>query len=145
MSRKPLLLLVIAASLAWSVHAAQDQAETKPVERALRQLNDAFAKGNADAIRAMMTDDHRAVTTYYGGPVSRDGQLKLLPDLKFTEYKTGEVTVRMLGKGVALVTFPQTMKGTFRGKDLPVKSFASAIYIERDGAWREAFYQETPL
>ena len=93
----------------------------------------------------MMTDDHRAVTTYYGGAVSRDDQLKLLADFKFTEYKTGEVTVKLLGKGVALVTFPQTMKGTFKGKALPTKSHASAIFVEDDGRWRETHYQETPL
>jgi hypothetical protein len=37
------------------------------------------------------------------------------------------------------------MKGTFKGRDIPRNSFASAVWVKTDGRWLEAFYQETPL
>ena len=38
-----------------------------------------------------------------------------------------------------------TMKGTFKGRDVPRSSIASAVWVKTDGRWLEAYYQETPL
>jgi ketosteroid isomerase-like protein/outer membrane protein assembly factor BamB len=117
----------------------------REVEKALANLNEAFAKQDAAAIKRLTTADHVAVTGYYGGPQTRAEQLKSLKHHKLTEYAPGKVTVKLLGKDTALVTYPLTLKGTFRGKAVPVRNFASAVWIRREGQWREAFYQETPL
>lgn len=139
------LLLVLLAGLLLGTDAAADDAEIKEVEKAITVLNEAFKNRDAVAIERLLTEDHTAVTAYYGGPQTRAQQLKSLPDLKLTEYATGKYDVTLLSKDVALVTYALKQKGTFQGKEVPRRSYASALWVNRGGKWREAFYQETPL
>jgi uncharacterized protein (TIGR02246 family) len=117
----------------------------KDVEKAITTLNEAFRKVDAEAIKRFVTDDHVAVTVYYRGPQSVTDQIASLPDLKLAEYAAGKVKITLLGKDTALVTYELTMKGTFKGKELPRKSYAAAIWVNRGGKWLELHYQETPL
>src|SRR5262249_8475049 len=111
------LALVVAALLGGNV-AAGDEEAVREVKEALNALNKAFEQGNAAAIKKLLTADHVAVTPYYGGTMKRDDQLKALPDLKFSEYTAGKMSVRLLGREVALITYPLTMKGTFKGREV---------------------------
>lgn len=123
--------------------ASADDA-VKDVEKAISTLNNAFKTGHPEPIKALMTDDHLAVTPW-AGTQTRDDQVKTLPELKLSEYAAGKMTIRILGPDAALVTYPLTMKGTFKGKDVPAKNFASAVWVKKGGKWLEAYYQETPL
>lgn len=109
------------------------------------RADDAAADEVAAAIKAGMTADHVAVTGYYSGPVTRDEQIKSLAELKLTEYKSGKMKIKLLGKEGALVTYDLETKGTFKGKPLPRKNYASAVWVKQAGMWREAYYQETAL
>jgi hypothetical protein len=46
---------------------------------------------------------------------------------------------------VALRTFSAELKGTFQGKPLPPRVFATELLVKRDGKWVERFYQVTTL
>lgn len=139
------VVAVLAAGLFLGADARGEDSAVKEVKEAIGALNKAFAKRDADAARRLMTADHVAVTAYYGGPQTRDEQLKSLPDLKLTEYSAGKLKVTLLGKDAALVTYPLAVKGTFQGKPVPARSFTSAVWVKRGGRWLETFYQETPL
>ncbi len=115
------------------------------VEKAVTALNEAFHSRDADRIRDLITDDYRAVTVYYGEPLDKVRQVKSIPDHQLTEYSPGKIQVTVLGKDAALVRFILVQKGSFRGKPMPAKSFASAVWVRRTNRWQEAFYQETPL
>jgi ketosteroid isomerase-like protein len=125
--------------------APKDNAAKNQVRSAITTLNTAFERRNASAIRQLMTDDHVSVTAYYGGPMSKAEQLASLPDLNLLEYTAGELQVHFLGKDVALVTYSLTQKGTFKGKKVPPHNYAAAIWVNRNGKWLEAFYQDTPV
>jgi ketosteroid isomerase-like protein len=139
------MLVVLATGLLLGADAPRDDQAIKEVEKAIAALNDAFHTGDADKVKALMTEDHVAVTSYYGGPVDKAGQLKSLSDHQLTEYSPGKLKVTLLGKDSALVTYPLSQKGTYKGKEVAAKSFASAVWVRRGGRWLEAFYQETPL
>src|SRR5262245_53772244 len=116
--KRKLLGLVIALATGLPVAAGtpgQKQA-TKEIKEALSSLNAAFAKGDAAAVKRLLTADHVAVTTYYGGPQTRDEQLASLKDLKLTAFEAGELKVTLLGKDVALVTYPLKLRGTYKGQ-----------------------------
>jgi ketosteroid isomerase-like protein len=139
------ILPTLAAGLLLATSSHADDRAASEVEKAINTLNEAFTKGQADTIKALMTADHVSVTPYYGGPVSRDQQVKGVADYKLTEYTPARMKVTMLGKDAALVTYALTMKGTYKGKELPRKNFASAVWVRRGGKWLESFYQETAL
>lgn len=142
---RPYVLALVTVSLSSGIVAAGDEAVVREVRESLDALNKAFEKRDAESIRKLTTADHVSVTPYYRGAMKREEQLSTLPQLKFSEYTAGKMSVRLLGRDVALVTYPLTMKGTFKGQDVPRASFASAVWVKTDGRWREAFYQETPL
>jgi hypothetical protein len=90
-----------------------------------------------------MTADHVAVTPW-AGRQTRDEQIGTLKDLKLTAYKPGKMTITLTGPGSALVAYPLAMTGTFQGKPVPAESFAAAVWVLRDGGWKELYYHETP-
>jgi ketosteroid isomerase-like protein len=139
---KPVVAL-LAVALAAPCRA--DDAAADEVSAAIGKLNKAFEKGDAAALKQLMTADKVAVTGYYGGAVTRDEQIKSLPKLKLSEYRPGKMRIKLLGKESALVTYELEMKGTFDGKPLAAKSYASAVWVKQAGMWREAYYQETAL
>lgn len=114
----------------------------KEVESAIKVLNDTFKTGNATNIKALMAEDHVAFTPW-GGRQTRDEQIRTLPELKLTEYEPGPMTVTMLGADGALVAYSLKLKGTFEGKALPTRCYASAVWVKRGGKWLELHYQET--
>ena len=96
-------------------------------------------------IKRLTTPDHIAITSHRGEPQGRTEEIKSLPDLKVTEYTKGKFNVRLLSKEVALITYPLQLKGTFKGKKLFSKNYASSVWVKHDGQWLEAFYQETAV
>jgi ketosteroid isomerase-like protein len=138
------VLTVVGSTLIVTATARGDDA-TKEVEKGIAALNDAFQKRDADGIKRLTVEDHVAITPYYGGPFSRADQLATLADLKISEYVAAKTKITLLTKDTALLTYELTAKGTFKGKELARKSYASAIWVKKDSAWLEAFYQETPL
>jgi uncharacterized protein (TIGR02246 family) len=138
-------LAVLAVGLLLGADTTKDDPAAKDVEKAITTLNEAFQKRDAEAIKPLLTEDHVAVTVYYGGPQAVRDQLASLPDLKLTEYAAGKLQVTLLGKDAALVTYELAMNGTFKGKEVPRKSYASAVWVNRGGKWLELHYQQTPL
>jgi hypothetical protein len=139
------ILAVLVAGLLVGADVPADNAADKEVQKAITTLNSAFERRDASAIGHLMTDDHVSVTAYYGGPMSKAQQLATLPDLNLSEYTAGKLRVHLLSKDVALVTYSLRQKGTFKGKEVPLRNYASAIWVNRDGKWLETFYQDTPV
>lgn len=138
-------LAVVCLGMAAVAPAARsDDAARQEVEAALRKLNEAFASGNARAIRGLVTDDHTATTTYYGGLADLDEQLRTLPDLKQSEYKAGPMAVRFVAPDTAVISYALKQNGTFRGQPLPPTCAVTAVWVRKGDKWLEAHYQETP-
>ncbi len=116
--------------------------DLKEIKTLLDRLNHSFTKEN---IEALMTEDHVAITTYYNGATTRAQQVKLLSELKMEEYKTTNMVIKLIGTNTALITYDLEAKGSFKGRPLPPKCVASAIWVKKDGKWKERFYQETPV
>lgn len=141
----PLLSLMILAS-AGLYHAEASDAETiEAVNASSNALDEAFAKRDIKAIKALMTPDHVTVTPYYDGPQSVDDQIASLPDLDYGEAIQGTPAIVLLAPDVALRTFIADLKGSFKGKPLPARAFVNETLVKRDGKWIERFFQITTL
>lgn len=126
------------------VAAADDAPAAKEVEKALRRLNDAFVSRDADVLKKLMTEDHVSITSY-AGKEGRDKQIAALPKFKIEKYSTEGMKSQAVTKDSVLLTYVVKYKGTYSGKALPARALASSLWVLREGHWREALYQETPV
>ena len=117
--------------------------EARPSKRSMHPQTSstrAFEQNDKAAIKALMTPDHISVTPYYDGPQTTDDQIASLPELKWDQKIVGDVKVSLLGDDdAALRTFTADLKGSFKGKPLPAKVFATGIVVRRNGKWIERF------
>jgi ketosteroid isomerase-like protein len=140
-----LCFVLVFGTSANTTRASEEDEQAKEIEEALVKLSQAFKDRDVAAIKRLSTPDHIAIRPFYGEPKARAAEIKSLPDLKVTEYKAGKLSTTFLSKEVVLITYPLQLKGTFKGKEIFSKSYASSIWVKRGGKWAEAFYQETPV
>lgn len=135
-------LLAVAAGLLLAADAADDT--RAKVLQSLRTLNNAYVKKDLDAMKKLMADDHLAILGS-GQRQTKEEHLKSLADLKLTEYTMDDIKTTMPAKDMVIVTYKSTVKGAFKGVELPAKIMASSVWANRNGTWLEVLYQETPL
>ena len=134
-------LLIGTSILLLAVQARADTAEE--VEDAVRTIQRAFNKGDVETLKGLMTEDLTTILTYARFSSAAD-QLKVLSDWKFSEYKIDGLKVKPLTKDVALVSYSATIKGTYKGKQVPSPVQVGEVLVRQDGKWKQASFQETP-
>jgi hypothetical protein len=137
------LVIVIAAGVCEAQPGEVDIVAAVNAEAAA--LDHAFERQDAEAIKALTTPDHVAVTPYYGAPQTVAEQTTSLPDLKYAQTNIGAVAVTLLGSDAAMRGFTADLDGTFMGKPIPKRVFVNSIMVRQDGQWRERFYQVTAM
>ncbi len=140
-----ILVLGIMSAVAAFAARADDAATSEAINKAAAALDQAFAKDDAAALKALMTSDHIAVAPYIGGPQSVADQIASLSDLKYEQTIIGDVSVVLLGPEAAMRSFTAEAKGSFQGHPIPRHVFVSAIWVKQNGTWLEKFYQATAL
>lgn len=144
--RTALLSLLLLALAGGPSFAATADADTiAAINASSNALDEAFTKKDVATIKALMTENHLTVTPYYDGPQTVDDQLASLGEYDWSQTIVGEPNVVLLAPDVALRTFIAELKGTFQGKPLPSRVFATELLVKRDGKWIERFYQVTSL
>ena len=66
-------------------------------------------------------------------------------DCKVTSYSLTDVKVHQLSKDAALLTYKASQDAVCKGKKIPDEVYASAVYVNQNGAWKAASYHETPV
>ncbi len=137
-------LLILAGALPVRAWASELEA-IEAVDDAAALLDEAFEAQNAEAIKALTTPDHMAVTHYYDEPTTVTQQIASLPDLKYQQTNLSEPTVALLGSEAAMRRFTAKLEGSYKGKPLTGTVYVTQIMVMRDGKWLERFYQVTEL
>jgi ketosteroid isomerase-like protein len=139
-------LIFVALNLGVSIPAtADDVAAIEAIDNAAAELDEAFVKQDAEAIKSLTTPDHVAVTHYYGEPTRVAAQIASLPELKYEQTNLTEPAVKLLGEDFAMRTFTAKLDGSFKGESLSARVFVTQLMQKLDGKWREKFYQVTAL
>ncbi len=115
------------------------------IDNAAGMLDEAFEAQDAEAIKALTTPDHVAVTHYYLEPQTVAQQIASLPDLKYGQTNLTEPTVTLLGAEAAMRHFTAKLDGSYQGKSLTATVYVTQVMVLRDGKWLERFYQVTDL
>lgn len=139
-----LLSLMLVAAPADLVRAQANDDETiKAINTTATTLAAAFVVKDTDTIKSLTTADHVAVTPFYDGPKSLDEEIATFADFDYRETAVGDVAVVLLAPDVAMRTVVADIEGSFKGKPLPPRVFATEILVKRNGKWLERFYQAT--
>lgn len=119
-------------------------AQEKEVVAAKKTLEAAFGSGNVEAIRSGTTTDHIAIAPHWES-FSQAEQLSKLLDLKVESYEMRDLSTTQLTKEVVVLTFKADIVGTFQGKQLAPHVRVVETWINREGEWLQATYQETQI
>ncbi|WP_299461840.1 nuclear transport factor 2 family protein [uncultured Gimesia sp.] len=143
---RSLLLAVLCSLLAGSVLFAQDPPDNKNAEllKAIQTLDTAFEKQDKDAIRKLTDPNHISIAPTYQF-FNQEDQLKALPELKISVFKSGPKRIIRITPETALVAYEANLEGTYAGKKLPGRVQIVESWVRRRGKWMETSYQETPL
>ncbi|HEY3026737.1 MAG TPA: nuclear transport factor 2 family protein, partial [Pyrinomonadaceae bacterium] len=64
-----------------------------------------------------------------------------LADATFSDWKMLPVN-----NDAVILTYNTTLKGTYKGQDIPPGPYRSAaVWVNRDGKWQAFYYQQTPV
>lgn len=115
------------------------------IAAAQSRLDTAFANADPDEIREMVTSDHVAVTPYYPGPTSIDGQIAALAGTEFDFLGEENRQIFELSDSVVLITQEKLYTGSRGGVPMPSRVAVAAIWVQIDGKWLQRYYQETAI
>jgi hypothetical protein len=141
--RAAVLLALLAPT--WSAPAqAQEDVEAKlmAMEEALWE---AWKTGDWEVFRSHMTEG--AVNNGAGGATAgRDAMIEGMAGAScdVQSYELSDMQVHQIARGTAILTYRAEQAATCEGEALPSPVWASAVYVNDGGEWKNAFYQETP-
>ena len=99
---------------------------------------------DAGAYRALHARDFITVTG--GGVVGKAASEASAMDaqVRFDQCALSGFDVRFVAQNAALVTYHVKAAGLDHGKAFRLDSYASSLWMKRNGAWSNVFYQATP-
>jgi hypothetical protein len=99
---------------------------------------------NAGAYEALHAPDF--ITLTGGGVVGKAASEASAMDarVRFGQCALSGFEVRFLAPNAALLTYHVKAAGSDHGKAFQLDGYASSLWMKRDGAWLNVFYQATP-
>ena len=148
-------LLIMAAACAAPTNPPAPSSNTNSAETtstAMMSEADAIAKEKAtwatiekkdyDAFGNMLTSDYIEVGD--DGTYDKAGIIAQLKDFTVADPNFSDWKLMPIDKGAALLMYNVTFKGTFKGQEVPPGPYrASSVWVNRDGKWLAAYYQQT--
>jgi hypothetical protein len=105
---------------------------------------DALKKKDYDAFGNMITSDYLEVTDE--GVFDKTSILKDIKDFDLTDATESDWKLLPVNNDAAILTYQVTLKGKFKGNDVPPGPYrAAAAWVNRDGKWLALFYQQTAI
>jgi Mn2+/Fe2+ NRAMP family transporter len=139
-------VVVLASAIAVVAAAQGKDADKAALEKTIianeQKLNDAVAKGDLGAFKALVSSGAWSIDS--GGPMSVSDfeknfkQAKIEPGSKITETR-----VLWIASNTAVLLYKWTGKGTFMGQPLPPVTYCSTVWHKSGDKWAAEFHQES--
>jgi hypothetical protein len=133
-------LLSLAVILLVCAAFAQTAKTEKDVENNIITLEKRLWKGDANDVSNLEADDYEIIK--HAHRYHRADDEAAAKDVKFALIAMDDVRVKMLRPDVALLTYHATLKGTFRGTEVPPSLYIGSIWVKREGEWKNVFVEE---
>ena len=136
-----LILNTVAVAALW----AQDSADMELVDLET-SLWEAWKNGDSGPFEQSLSDD----TINYSGGELTIGKAGVIENIAggvcdVESYSLDEVRVSYPAEGTAMLTYTASQEGVCDGQAIPSRVFATSLYVMQDGAWKAAYYHETPI
>jgi hypothetical protein len=119
--------------------AAPTESEMTAKEKAVW---DTLKKKDLVAFGNMLTSDYIEVGD--DGVFDKAGIIADLKDLNLTDATFSDWKMLPIDNDAVILTYNATLKGTYKGKDLPPGPCrAASVWVNRDGKWLAFYYQQT--
>ncbi len=103
---------------------------------------DAFKKKDADAFGKLVATDYIEVLD--SGVIDKAAAMAGMKDYDIADVTFSDWKMTPIDKDAALLTYKATLKGKYKGKDIPAGPYYDAsAYVNRNGEWQAIYYQET--
>ena len=133
-------LLSLAAMLLLCSAFAQTTKTEQGVEHDIVTLERRLWNGDANDVSKLEADDYEIIK--HAHRYHRADDEAAAKDVKFVLTSMDDVRVKMIRPDVALLTYHATLKGTFRGTEMPHSLYLGSIWVKRDGEWKNVFVEE---
>jgi hypothetical protein len=105
---------------------------------------DTFRKKDADAFDKLVAADYIEVTDT--GVSDKAATIAGMKDFDLSDVTFSDWKMTPIDKDAVLITYIATIKGTYKGKDIPPDPCReSAAYVNRNGEWLAIYFQETRI
>lgn len=104
----------------------------------------AYKQHEMSAIEALVADDFHEIGST-GRFYSKPEVLAAMADIQVLDYACEGFRVLPLDESNAIVTYVLTMKRIENGKEYANRAYRSSLWRRKNGEWRIAFHQATPL
>ncbi|MFC4764333.1 DUF4440 domain-containing protein [Dyella koreensis] len=105
---------------------------------------DLAIKRDATAYKALHAPDFFTVTGTGVVDRVRSETSAMDANVRFDQCELSGFDVRFVAENAALVTYHVKAAGLDHGKAFQLDSYASSLWMKRDGKWMNVFYQATP-
>ena len=140
----PLAICVAAPGRPLAAAAMNDAVAQRLVAEERASWNLAIQR-NAGAYKAFHAPDFITLTS--GGVVGKAASEASAMDAQvhFEQCALSGFEVRLVAQNAALVTYRVQAEGSDHGKAFRLDSYASSLWMKRNNAWLNVFYQATPV
>lgn len=124
--------------------AAESSAQLTEAEAIAKEKGvwDMLKKKDYDLFAKMLTEDYLEVSS--DDVYDKAGIVTFLKDLDFTDATFSDWRLLQINKTAALLMYNLTLKGKFKGEDIPPGPYrVGSAWVNRNGKWQAIFYQET--
>jgi hypothetical protein len=103
---------------------------------------DAFKKKDADAFKKTLAPEYVEVVD--SGVKDTAATVAMMNDIAIEEVTFSNWKMTPINKNAMLLTYQATVKGKFKGEDVPPGPYyETSAYVNRNGEWLAIYYQET--
>lgn len=103
---------------------------------------DAIKKKDWDGFARMLASDYIEVLD--DGVHDKTETLASVKDIELSDVSYADWKMLMIDKDAVIITYTATVKGKFKGEDVPPGPYHEAsAYVNRNGEWVGIYYQET--
>ena len=135
--------LLVVASAGLATAQTRRAADEKQIIANERKINEAFAKGDGAAFKALLAPGSFVQESM--GVMKAVDIIPMFGQAKFESWNIDQSQVHFIDANTAIHTYRWTGKGTFMGQPMPNEVRATSVWVKRGGKWLGLFHQETPV